>query len=340
MPEAAIQPVHRSTIRFAVCGLVLLAAAVGCGEKGKATGDSVVGGSATAATSADAGGAVAPAGGTVGMSTWQAGCSLEATPPAGMRACRGVIDATFLTDPKVDSLKRILGNAGPEKTLKGSDGTHRRMDCPKCDWQYTKTWVNRDNRLYALTDLPANRTVLVGALTAPSDSKWNDKYYGIGKGMKGNGTSDTRKIFIFATRTTTTTNPTYGRVIADFHFVTVAGNIVNVVPGKRIVECEHPHPDMTDDTVSAFVACVVIAKIDSIAKMSGMSFEQVLHHFDRETSSPPTFDIFVKSGGAKIASLSAPESALLKRLYDDSDLAGAPYWFACANGCCTAEMIN
>jgi hypothetical protein len=35
---------------------------------------------------------------------------------------------------------------------------------------------------------------------------------------------------------------------------------------------------MTDDTVSAFVACVVIAKIDSIAKMSGMSFEQVLHH--------------------------------------------------------------
>jgi hypothetical protein len=61
---------------------------------------------------------------------------------------------------------------------------------------------------------------------------------------------------------------------------------------------------------------------------------------DRETSPPPTFDIFVKSGGAKIASLSAPESALLKRLYDDSDLAGAPYWFACANGCCTAEMIN
>jgi hypothetical protein len=61
--------------------------------------------------------------------------------------------------------------------------------------------------MYALTDLPANRTVLVGALTAPSDSKWNDKYYGIGKGMKGNGTSDTRKIFIFATRTTTYDQP-------------------------------------------------------------------------------------------------------------------------------------
>ena len=337
MPEAAILPVHRSTIRYAVCGLVLLAAAVGCGEKGKATGDSVVGGSATAATSADTAAgraAVTP------DATWQAGCSLEATPPANVRACRGVTYATFLQTPTIAELKRILEDEGGRNTLKSSKGAHRRMDCPSCSREFVNTWINRDNRNYSLADLPSDRTVVVGALTAPSNSPWNDGYYRIGRGMRGSGGNDTRKILIFATRTTPTNPPTYGSVVAAFHFVTTDGKTVSVSPGGRVIDCADIHTGRNSDTTSAFLGCPDISKVSAIAAQFGISFDDVLDWYGNEKQPPTSFADFVKSLGKSIAMSPAPTMASLQKMYDEIKPDSAPYWFACANGCCTAEMIN
>ena len=252
-------------------------------------------------------------------------------------------NTSFLTLPTLAELKNVALSGG-NNLLSGSNGKPRKLNCTNCEHRHFRTRINPDSRRMDLRTLPANKTVLIGAMVPPQDLPEDDATYNIGKGKPGNFNAITRAVFVFLTKSNGPPTSTVDAVeVARYSFVTVdAQNTVTVRQGKAAMECRLPHYNSTGPE-SDFVACRKLSSLDSVGRSVGITFEQVLAarasaiggKLDDEPASmmPPALEAL-----PFLRDKSAAQFAMLRDYFKLDDPSTDPYWFSCGTGCCIAEI--
>jgi hypothetical protein len=199
-----------------------------------------------------------------------------------------------------------------------------------------------------IEQLPLDRSIIVGAVRwRPADVD-SDVLYKVGANLADN--QDTRRTFfvVYPLANTPSFKPKDGTVTARWKLFGLSGDPLQVVPLRSgyVVSCKHNHTD-TLVVSSGFRGCPAQDALNAISAATGIPYTELVAVADCE------MDLIKASGvGFKAACRDQRAKRLLAlqkryrargasvlnlKLEDFGDPSSDAYWFACANGCCTAD---
>lgn len=268
------------------------------------------------------------------------GCSLDGT---GTK-CLGLLDASFMKTRTRAELMRAYREIAPTKGAAAMRWPTGPCTSPK-PCLSADTWANSANRDFDITHLPTGRAIVVGAI------EWNSPHYKdnvYGAGENGEGNSDGRRTIFVVYRPPSPTawDPTYGKVIGQWILFGKrrGADAVDSLAGGQIVKCDSLH---TGPATSGFLGCPAAHALMNLSVQTNIPFARLLD--------ARTCDAAARAAASDAEckrQMAAKWNALLTGLGDKGKafLKLAPpsalgddsrdtYWFSCALGCCTADIL-
>ena len=279
---------------------------------------------------------------------WTPSCTFS----PGPNVCRGVLPSNF----DAEALRAIDLAQWPGYGLEAP--ANRQWSCtPGDDDQCPRTnlakpIVNPDSRKYSPADLGNAQAILVGVIRwYPQNKQHKDRRYKIGD----NSSNSERLSYIVASRGKGTSGAqgTVKKVVAEWTMYAIDGSGTPLRKERtgKIYRCNSSH-EPNDLIEARFLGCSGEAALVALAKASGLSTSTIFHlttcdllaalgsaqgNVQKDGDGGCSAGSRMRDSSVKALGVLSPRNftSLIEILADESR---AAYWYACANGCCTADQ--
>ncbi|MEO7456172.1 MAG: hypothetical protein ABIY52_07905 [Gemmatimonadaceae bacterium] len=287
-----------------------------------------------------------------------------------LRECAGILSRDFIANPRSADLRFAVRDAqtpGLDTQREGECGNSGTTGhCPVT--QSATPFVNPDSRWFSVESLPAHYAIVLGAMRFKYGVNHKDRYYAkLGANLPADAESRMHYIVAYAVspKVVTASRDTIIGAWAIYRMAKSSDQYADSLMSGNLIKCGHP-PDNPTAAETRFTTCVGQHGIQTSARLLNTTSEAVYNSLACEASQLPFSTVAepdlwgecgkqrmvkvatllkgrVDSAGAAAASGSvkgrlAFTAASIMQLLQRAQPAIDPYWFSCANGCCTAEL--